>query len=69
MARAGYRCQQCGVLATPGERRFMDGEWVAVGGIRLQVDHVVPIARGGTNVLGNLQALCGPCNNAKGARL
>jgi 5-methylcytosine-specific restriction endonuclease McrA len=33
------------------------------------VDHVVPIARGGLNEVGNLQWLCAPCNLSKGARL
>ena len=31
----------------------------------LQLDHVVPVAKGGTNDLGNLQLLCPPCNLAK----
>lgn len=33
----------------------------------LEVDHVLPLARGGPTVLENLQTLCGPCNRAKGA--
>lgn len=33
---------------------------------RLEVDHVVPISKGGTNDLDNLQTLCEPCNQAKG---
>jgi len=32
------------------------------------VDHVVPIAKGGLNVAGNLQLLCPRCNLRKGAR-
>ncbi len=34
---------------------------------RLEIDHIYPIARGGTNELTNLQTLCGPCNVNKGA--
>lgn len=34
----------------------------------LQIDHVTPISRGGTNDEANLQTLCGPCNRSKGAR-
>lgn len=34
---------------------------------RLEVDHVIPIARGGTNEMENLQALCRACNRTKGA--
>lgn len=33
------------------------------------VDHVVPIAAGGTDMLGNKQAAHRACNRAKGARL
>jgi len=32
------------------------------------VDHVVSLARGGSNTLGNLQILCPKCNLSKGAR-
>lgn len=32
----------------------------------LQIDHITPLVRGGTNDLHNLQLLCGPCNLRKG---
>ncbi len=32
------------------------------------IDHITPIAAGGTDHPSNLQALCGVCNLAKGAR-
>lgn len=32
------------------------------------IDHIEPIARGGTNDRSNLQLLCQPCNSSKGAR-
>lgn len=35
----------------------------------LVVDHIIPVAMGGSNDPANLQALCGPCNMKKGARL
>ena len=36
---------------------------------KLHADHVIPVARGGLTVLGNLQSLCGSCNLRKGKRL
>jgi len=49
----GGLCRACGVSLT------------VVG---YHVDHVVPIAKGGLNVAGNLQVLCPRCNLSKGAR-
>lgn len=37
-------------------------------GIELAVDHIVPLANGGTNDPTNLQLLCRRCNSKKGAR-
>ena len=46
-----YKCMFCGV------RRKLQN---------LQVDHVVPVVRGGSNQTSNLQLLCAPCNQRKG---
>jgi 5-methylcytosine-specific restriction endonuclease McrA len=35
----------------------------------IQYDHVIPLALGGANTAENLQILCAPCNQAKGAAL
>lgn len=34
----------------------------------LEVDHIHPVALGGTNDRGNLQVLCSDCNRRKGSR-
>lgn len=35
---------------------------------KLTVDHVVPLVKGGSNTIENLQGLCQPCNSSKGAK-
>lgn len=35
----------------------------------LQYDHVIPVALGGADTAANLQLLCAPCNQLKGATL
>ena len=34
----------------------------------LTADHIVPLSRGGSNAIGNIQPLCKPCNNKKYTR-
>jgi diadenosine tetraphosphate (Ap4A) HIT family hydrolase/5-methylcytosine-specific restriction endonuclease McrA len=51
MKRARYRCELCGVSATE---------------VALEVDHIQPRSRGGSDDLSNLQALCYRCNAMKG---
>lgn len=46
-----------GLCAYCGERPWTD------------VDHVIPLARGGRNTIGNVLPACGLCNGAKGAKL
>lgn len=39
------------------------------GGSVITADHVVPLARGGTNDIDNIQPLCYSCNSKKGTKL
>ena len=52
LRRDGFRCVKCG-------RGLEDG-------VKLHVDHIKPISRGGKSVLDNLQTLCEDCNCGKG---
>lgn len=48
--RDGYRCRECG--SSKDETS-------------LEIDHIVPVAKGGTNDIDNLQTLCRECNRMK----
>ncbi|CEL23996.1 hypothetical protein MB9_0348 [Methanobacterium formicicum] len=52
--RDGYRCRECG--ATNRDEK-------------LEVDHIISVAQGGTDELDNLQTLCQVCNRAKSLRV
>lgn len=54
MRRDNFRCRLCGRSAA--------------NGIELEVDHIIPISRGGTSDKDNLQTLCRDCNRGKGAK-
>jgi len=53
LTRAMHRCELCGINA---EDKALD------------VDHIVPINKGGPNVIENMQALCYTCNSQKSDR-
>lgn len=65
-ARYGGLASRAAVVERLGER---DGLCCAACGATdgLQVDHILPTSKGGTNTLDNFQLLCGPCNIDKGA--
>lgn len=55
--RDNYTCQKCG-LSTNDEKNLL-----------LEIDHIVPISKGGMSTEENLQTLCWKCNRTKGAKL
>jgi len=57
MKRDSFRCQICGRDASKDNS------------VRLQVDHIVPVARWGRTVESNLQTLCDECNRGKNDNL
>lgn len=57
------------VLSAAGYRCFYCGRSVQEDGIRLTVDHIQPVSKGGTNDRANLRAACFDCNIGKGAML
>lgn len=81
----GVKATEAARTARYRERRNMDeGMWASVrlhilerdnhvcsycGAHATQCDHIVPLARGGTNDPDNLTAACSRCNASKAARL
>lgn len=55
--RDKHTCQTCG-LSTHDEPNLL-----------LEIDHIIPISKGGMSTEENLQTLCWKCNRTKGARL
>lgn len=48
--RNRYQCQSCGKTQREAQ---------------LTIDHIIPLAKGGSNDVSNLQTLCLPCNQKK----
>lgn len=54
LQRDGYRCRYCG-------RSPKDG-------VKLEIDHIIPVSKGGTNDVRNLVTACQQCNRGKSNR-
>lgn len=51
LKRDNFTCQKCGASNKDGAK--------------LEVDHIIPVAKGGKTIMSNLQTLCDRCNNGK----
>jgi len=51
LRRDGFRCKQCGSTEADG--------------VKLHVDHIIPVSKGGKSIESNLQTLCHRCNMSK----
>ena len=51
MKRDGFRCVLCGASADDG--------------VKLHVDHIIPVSKGGKTTIENLRTLCDRCNTGK----
>lgn len=57
MQRDGYTCKKCGVSIEQEPN------------LLLEIDHIVPVSKGGLTTEENLQTLCWKCNRSKGAKI
>lgn len=58
--RDKYICQICGKTCDP-----QDKSWGSSGANFPTLDHIIPLAKGGTHTWGNVQCACGACNSNK----
>lgn len=57
LERDGYCCKKCGVSMSQEPH------------LLLEVDHIIPVSKGGMTCEDNLQTLCWKCNRSKGANI
>ena len=57
LSRDGYTCKRCGISMAEEPH------------LLLEVDHIVPVSKGGLTCEDNLQTLCWKCNRSKGAKV
>lgn len=58
LQRDNNRCVLCGRTAK---------ESIAISGHGLEIDHIIPVSKGGKTIESNLRTLCFACNRGKGA--
>ena len=58
--RYNYKCANCGILESKLKNMWYDKRFW-----KLTEDHIVPISKGGTDYINNIQPLCISCNASK----
>lgn len=64
LKRDNYICQICGIKCDPNDRG-----WGSYGATYPTLDHIIPLANGGTHTWDNVQCACGLCNSRKSNRV
>lgn len=71
LRQARKKANKAFVVIDKDLRRILHGSCAVDGCTRsdIQIDHIIPVARGGDHGIGNLQALCSHHNRSKSAKL
>jgi 5-methylcytosine-specific restriction protein A len=65
LRKFNFRCQGCNRTYNP--KKAEKYSFLYFGD--LQIDHIIPFARGGTNDISNYQPMCSRCNKQKGTKI
>jgi 5-methylcytosine-specific restriction endonuclease McrA len=63
-----YRCKKCN-LQFPKPLNYNGKNTIMYNDIWLEIDHIIPISKGGKDDFENKQTLCNKCNSVKGNKL
>ena len=62
---SNYSCVSCGIKFNVPENWDKKSCIYNDLGICLEIDHIIPVSKGGSDGIENKQALCWTCNNRK----